>query len=62
MVSSISSVYGQQSYQAIRPAAVAPVSNGRDSDGDNDGSKAGEVESANRGVTATVGTRINTSA
>jgi len=45
------------------PAPVAPqkVAAGKDSDGDNDGSKAGEVEKP-KATTGTVGTLVNVTA
>jgi len=47
--------------QQSQPAQVKPQ---RDADGDNDGSRAGEVEQAegNNGTTETLGTNINVTA
>lgn len=49
--------------QHVRSVAPQQVKVGTDSDGDNDGSKPGEVETAQpKVVTATVGNNINTTA
>ncbi|MTD32331.1 hypothetical protein [Paludibacterium denitrificans] len=63
MSSSIGSISGQQFQAAVRSTTPQQVKTGRDSDGDNDNSKAGEVEKkARQPVSSTVGTRIDTTA
>ena len=61
MVSSIGSSQPYQHYQALSAGAQASRPQ-VDSDGDTDNSRAGEVENQRGPVSATAGTRINTSA
>lgn len=59
----ISSATSSAAY--IPPVNTQRVTSGRDADGDNDGSKVGEVEKKSTPVqpsSSTVGTRINTTA
>jgi hypothetical protein len=60
MTSAINSVSSSQQ-QSVNP--LPQVQAGKDSDGDNDGSKPGEVEKAEtKPVSATVGNNVNTAA
>jgi hypothetical protein len=61
MTSAISNASTAQA-QALS-SALQQVKGGRDSDGDNDGSKPGEIEKAEpKPVSATVGNNVSTSA
>jgi hypothetical protein len=62
MVSSIGSVAQQQHNQALSAVKPQTSQGTMDSDGDNDGSKVGEVENKRHLVSATIGNNTNTTA
>lgn len=62
MISSISSATSYQGYQSVSRAASQATQRVTDRDGDNDNSKANEVEQKATQASGTIGTRIDTSA
>lgn len=65
MSMTVGSTPPQSPMQTVQAVTRKPARQGQDSDGDNDGSKAGEVEKneARKGpVSATLGNNINTTA
>lgn len=62
MISSVSSTMSYQNYQSVNRSTSQAIQGAVDSDGDNDNSKRGEVESKSSPISATVGNRINTTA
>lgn len=62
MVSGIGNIASTAPAQVLRSVSQPLAQRGRDSDGDNDGSKPGVAESKNRPVSATIGNTINTTA